>query len=462
MHLIRFLDIPYHQKFNIINNIFHTKLIQSILDNKTFCHDEEKITKYVKKTIEKIHLCHPLYSYCMLDDEKTFYNMIMCFNLESIKFLFQTVLDKNINEQWFHIKWNCHKEVLFLFGYKEKECNYSDVLLKEIVNRIDKNTNIEQIELFTIFDGDIKDLFKIPNMYESDLLQLLKPKTNEIVRYLKHLSDEIYTDVIDIFKSDRENIILEFTSDVNIPIGLLDKDNKYNRDLYKGKRENLDEIIRGIDSICESFSTDPCLFYILTGRIMPPERIDLSKETEETVRIVQNTIITELASSTFAYSNNGYCLVVKSDSGLVMGELTFQIYDSRKIIDDDEMAYFINIKKGVWRNKYMNVSTLLRNLIAEPHYGKVRTQFMGEGEYIYIRMIAILSEGQGKGYGGVLLRSILKYADYFGLKTILETHKDENVRFYEKFGFVNSNVDQGWSYFKLPKCYLMIRQPQTN
>jgi GNAT superfamily N-acetyltransferase len=56
-------------------------------------------------------------------------------------------------------------------------------------------------------------------------------------------------------------------------------------------------------------------------------------------------------------------------------------------------------------------------------------------DYIYLYMLCVKEESQGKGIGGKLLRAILDDCDQKGLPIYLETETVENVQMYEHFGF---------------------------
>lgn len=56
-------------------------------------------------------------------------------------------------------------------------------------------------------------------------------------------------------------------------------------------------------------------------------------------------------------------------------------------------------------------------------------------EYIYLFIIGVSQELQGKGFGGILLRAIFEKADTERKSMYLETQKESNVTLYEKYGF---------------------------
>ena len=55
--------------------------------------------------------------------------------------------------------------------------------------------------------------------------------------------------------------------------------------------------------------------------------------------------------------------------------------------------------------------------------------------YIYLFIIGVSQELQGKGFGGKLLRAIVEKADIERKPMYLETQNEENVSLYEKYGF---------------------------
>jgi GNAT superfamily N-acetyltransferase len=53
----------------------------------------------------------------------------------------------------------------------------------------------------------------------------------------------------------------------------------------------------------------------------------------------------------------------------------------------------------------------------------------------YLSAIGVEPDHQGKGIGPALIRPIVNRADASGLHCYLETHRESNVRFYERSGF---------------------------
>jgi GNAT superfamily N-acetyltransferase len=53
----------------------------------------------------------------------------------------------------------------------------------------------------------------------------------------------------------------------------------------------------------------------------------------------------------------------------------------------------------------------------------------------YLAAIGVVPDRQGQGLGGALMQPILARADAEGLPSYLETHRESNVRLYERHGF---------------------------
>ncbi|MFX0141214.1 MAG: GNAT family N-acetyltransferase [Candidatus Hodarchaeota archaeon] len=57
------------------------------------------------------------------------------------------------------------------------------------------------------------------------------------------------------------------------------------------------------------------------------------------------------------------------------------------------------------------------------------------GPYIHLLIMGVSQEFQGKGFGGKLLRAVIEKAETERKSIYLETQKEENINFYEKYGF---------------------------
>ncbi|MCL6284695.1 GNAT family N-acetyltransferase [Ruegeria sp. 2012CJ41-6] len=78
--------------------------------------------------------------------------------------------------------------------------------------------------------------------------------------------------------------------------------------------------------------------------------------------------------------------------------------------------------------------------------------------FFYLFVIGVLTEGRGKGLGGKLMEAGLEMADQAGMPVYLENSKEENMRFYQRYGF-----EQIGECYPVPGCpveRLMLRPAQ--
>ena len=80
-----------------------------------------------------------------------------------------------------------------------------------------------------------------------------------------------------------------------------------------------------------------------------------------------------------------------------------------------EDASDISARKAIWHREWSN---------QDPHE-----------QHWHLGPIGVLPAYQGKGIGSILMERFCKEVDRCAAKAFLETDLDENVRFYEKFGF---------------------------
>ena len=57
------------------------------------------------------------------------------------------------------------------------------------------------------------------------------------------------------------------------------------------------------------------------------------------------------------------------------------------------------------------------------------------GPYIYLAIVGVSQEFQGKGFGGKLLRAVVEKAEIERKAIYLETQIETNLTLYEKYGF---------------------------
>jgi len=56
-------------------------------------------------------------------------------------------------------------------------------------------------------------------------------------------------------------------------------------------------------------------------------------------------------------------------------------------------------------------------------------------QYIHLLIMGVSQEFQRKGFGGKLIRAVIEKAETERKSIYLETQKEENINFYEKYGF---------------------------
>ena len=66
---------------------------------------------------------------------------------------------------------------------------------------------------------------------------------------------------------------------------------------------------------------------------------------------------------------------------------------------------------------------------------EARKKHMKNMSFVYLQIIGVASENQGKGHGGKLLKELIAMTDEAKLPIYLETETESNVRLYERFGF---------------------------
>ena len=79
------------------------------------------------------------------------------------------------------------------------------------------------------------------------------------------------------------------------------------------------------------------------------------------------------------------------------------------------------------------------------------------GSYIHLLMMGVAQEFQGKGFGGNLLRALIEKAEAEKKSIYLETQKENNVKFYEKYEFSVMKKINLPEPLNLP-MWLMVRQ----
>jgi len=64
-----------------------------------------------------------------------------------------------------------------------------------------------------------------------------------------------------------------------------------------------------------------------------------------------------------------------------------------------------------------------------------RNEHMARSTYLYLLVVGVATELQGKGFGRKLIVAAIEKSEREGLQLYLETETEENVKMYEHFGF---------------------------
>ncbi len=101
---------------------------------------------------------------------------------------------------------------------------------------------------------------------------------------------------------------------------------------------------------------------------------------------------------------------------------------------DKEMTTWRIIRSGAFflSMKIANEAKKLEVLTTAVEEAK---ESLNLGSHIHLLIMGVSQEFQGKGFGGKMLRALIEKAEAEKKSIYLETQKEENVKFYEKYGF---------------------------
>ncbi len=71
----------------------------------------------------------------------------------------------------------------------------------------------------------------------------------------------------------------------------------------------------------------------------------------------------------------------------------------------------------------------------EEKFAEALKQKHAPKHYMYLALLAVAPEYQGKGYASKLIRPMLNHLDKIGLPCYAETQNRKNVAMYQKYGF---------------------------
>lgn len=123
-----------------------------------------------------------------------------------------------------------------------------------------------------------------------------------------------------------------------------------------------------------------------------------------------------------------------------------------------EMTFDRMLKSGATKSgKKAGFKAMLR-MMPLKIFDEHRKIHMGNKPYIYVMIVGVSPQFQGKGVGGKLLRAVIAESEKTGLPIYLETGTPNNVAMYEHLGFIvldkiavpKLNVPQ-WELVRYPK-----------
>jgi len=83
----------------------------------------------------------------------------------------------------------------------------------------------------------------------------------------------------------------------------------------------------------------------------------------------------------------------------------------------------------------MKISKEAKNMQVLSNAVEEAKKSLNLGLYIHLLIMGVSEEFQGKGFGGKLLRALIEKAETERTPIYLETQKEDNITFYEKYGF---------------------------
>lgn len=99
------------------------------------------------------------------------------------------------------------------------------------------------------------------------------------------------------------------------------------------------------------------------------------------------------------------------------------------------MTTFRQLRAGMLSVPLRFGPTGFRRLLAYDAIGRAMHRAQAPMPHWYLAAIGVAPERQGQGVAGTLMQPVLQRADAAGLPCYLETHRELNVRIYEKHGF---------------------------
>jgi ribosomal protein S18 acetylase RimI-like enzyme len=122
------------------------------------------------------------------------------------------------------------------------------------------------------------------------------------------------------------------------------------------------------------------------------------------------------------HSSGGLVCGVADEAGALVGALT---------ADEGPVEVRRRPSRGEITSAFGGPGVLRRAMVGERALARARPAM----PHIYIVKVAVTAERRGTGIGRALISSVLADADERGLPVLLDTMTEENVRYYERYGF---------------------------
>ena len=118
------------------------------------------------------------------------------------------------------------------------------------------------------------------------------------------------------------------------------------------------------------------------------------------------------------------------------GEAIFAVMEKAFKVEKDSARWHGWYRMATNDFRRFRVLEMDGKIIGVAHIAQMRF-WVGSCEITHgdVGEVSVLPEFQGKGYGSKLLTHMLNKDDRHAIPVYLETNKESNVRFYERFGF---------------------------
>ena len=101
----------------------------------------------------------------------------------------------------------------------------------------------------------------------------------------------------------------------------------------------------------------------------------------------------------------------------------------------DMSIFHMSLSGALWSAMRMGAKYSQRMATVFKPVDEDRKAQMQGRDYLYLVIIGIAPQYQGRGLGGKLMNALLVESDQSGLPVYLETETEENVSLYQRFGF---------------------------